>query len=327
MGIHQHIMTVIMGAGRTSIAWSYLFSFITLFNSGCAQNRSALQPVRTEEGIEILDGDAKVLFYRIKPASLDGKFERAHYIHPLYTLEGEEITEDFPEDHPYHHGVYTAWHQILFNDKQIADAWTNENISWKVTDARTSKQNNAVVLNSEVLWLSSVDGQNREPIVRENLELMVHPSNDELMVIDFNFSLVALKDTIRIGGSEDEKGYGGFCLRLKLPQDIRFVAQDREIKPKTLAIDAGPWMDFRGSFNGEGTPESGLAVFSHPSNPGHPQPWILRKEKSMQNPAFPGRVPVALPQGGMHFRYRMIVHKRSLAASDIERLYQEYAQL
>ena len=315
-----------MAAGRTSVAWSFLFSFITLLNFGCAQTRSALQAVRTDEGIEILDGDSKVLFYRIKPTSLDGEFERAHYIHPLYTLEGKEITEDFPEDHPYHHGIYTAWHQILFNDKPIADAWTSKNISWKVTDARMSKKSNAMVLNSEVLWISSVDGQNREPIVRENLELIVHPSSDELRIIDFNFSLVALKDTIKIGGSEDEKGYGGFCLRLKLPQDIRFVARDREVTAQTLSIDAGPWMDFRGSFNGEAMPESGLTLFSHPSNPGHPQPWILRKEKSMQNPAFPGRVPVALPKGGLHFQYRIVIHKAGFAAPDIERMYQQYVQ-
>lgn len=320
-------MAVIMVARRTSNAWSFLLSFITLLNFGCAQTKSGLQSLRTHEGIEILDGDSKVLFYRIKPTSLDGEFERAHYIHPLYTLEGKEITEDFPEDHPYHHGIYTAWHQILFNEKPIADAWTSENISWKVTDATASKKDKAVVLNSEVLWISSVGAQSPEPIVRETLELIVHQSNDQFRIIDFNFSLVALKDPIQIGGSEDEKGYGGFCVRIKLPQDIRFVAQDREVKAQTLSIDAGPWMNFRGSFNGEAMPESGLAVFSHPSNPGHPQPWILRKEKSMQNPAFPGREPVVLPKDGLHFQYRMVVHKGSLAVTDIERLYGEYAGL
>ena len=310
-----------------NIAWRILFSLIIVLNVACAQTKSVLESLRTEEGIEIVDGDSKVLFYQIKPKSLNGKYERAHYIHPLYTLEGKEITEDFPDDHLYHHGIYTAWHQILLNDKPIADGWTSKNISWKVTDARISNRKNTVVLHSEVLWMSSIEERSPEPIVKETLEVIVHRSDDYLRIIDFNFRLAALRDTIKIGGSEDEKGYGGFCLRIKLPQDIRFVARDGEVKAETLAIDAGPWMDFRGSFDGEGMPESGLAVFSHPSNPGNLQPWILRKEKSMQNPAFPGRVPLALPKGGLHFRYRMIVHNTSLAAPDVERLYQQYSQL
>ena len=37
-----------------------------------------------------------------------------------------------------------------------------------------------------------------------------------------------------------------------------------------------------------------MAILCHPSNPGFPQPWVLRRTKSMQNPAYPGARPVAL---------------------------------
>jgi AcrR family transcriptional regulator len=37
------------------------------------------------------------------------KFRRSCYIHPLYGLDGEVMTEDFPVDHRHHRGVFWAW--------------------------------------------------------------------------------------------------------------------------------------------------------------------------------------------------------------------------
>jgi len=93
-----------------------------------------------------------------------------------------------------------------------------------------------------------------------------------------------------------------------------------------LAVQAGPWLDFYGSFEGKDLPESGVAVFSHPSNPGHAQPWILRKEKSMQNLAFPGNIPVALSKAGWRFKYRLIIHEQNVNLKEIQRLYEEYSK-
>jgi hypothetical protein len=143
-----------------------------------------------------------------------------------------------------------------------------------------------------------------------------------LRIVDYDFNLVPLKDSLKIGGSDDEKGYGGFSLRFKLPEDIRFLARGKEVEAQVTSVDAGPWMNFAGSFDG---PESGVVVFNHPSNPGSPQPWILRKEKSMQNPAFPGRHPVDLNEEGLHFRYRMVIHK-GMDQAHIEKLYAAYSQ-
>jgi hypothetical protein len=304
-----------------------IFSMALLFSLSCARQEFQLQSTSGDEGIEITEGSSPMLFYQIKPKSLNGKFERAGYIHPLYSLGGNIMTEDFPDDHPHHHGIYSAWHQIMINDKQIGDGWTGDNITWEVTNARLEKSKDLITIRSDVLWKSASGSGAQLPIVKEDLRITVHASTPGYRVIDYDFRLAALVDSLKIGGSDDEKGYGGFSLRLKLPKDIRFIANEGEVQPQVLSVDAGPWMNFRGSFDGYDSAASGVVVLCHPSNPGSPEQWILRKENSMQNPAFPGRVPVALDKAGLSFRYRMILYKDLVDEKLIREMFERYSAL
>lgn len=301
-----------------------LGSLIFLYGQVHAQQLTAKQ---TPDGIEISEGLSKVLFYQIKPKSLNGKYERTNYIHPLYSMTGNVLTEDFPDDHPHHRGIFWAWHQIIYKGKQIADGWSCENISWEVVNAEVNKKKEQMFLNNEVLWKSSLEGVQQIPIIRENSRIVVHRAREGYRVIDFDIKISALTDGLKIGGSDDPKGYGGFSLRLKLPQDITFLSVNKKVTAQELAVQAGPWLDFFGSFSGAGEPASGVAVFCHPSNPGYPEPWILRSAKSMQNPAYPGRVLVDVTSEGMRLQYRMVIHEKSVDPVDIEKLYNEYSKL
>src|SRR5687768_7806400 len=223
-----------------------------------AQN---LKTVKSGEGIEILENGKKVLFYQHRPKSLSGKYDRAGYVHPLYSLNEKILTEAFPEDHPYHHGIFWAWHQILLNDKSIADGWICENISWNPTKLKVKKKKGKVILQSELNWSVKRAQNNPTNIVKEDTRITVYKSTEKYRVIDFDIQLSALADSLKIGGSDDVKGYGGFCLRLKLPPDISFVSNDSAVSPKETAITTGPWMNFTGSFDGPAMPKAGITVF------------------------------------------------------------------
>src|SRR5687768_6751840 len=129
--------------GNKAIRYHAIFPGLVFFILSCAPG-SRLQGVRTAEGIQVSDVDRKVLFYQIQPKSLNGKFERASYIHPLYSLSGNVITEDFPDDHPHHHGIYAAWHQILLNGEHVADGWTGENLSWRVRESKVTNLDKSI---------------------------------------------------------------------------------------------------------------------------------------------------------------------------------------
>jgi methane monooxygenase PmoA-like len=280
--------------------------------------------IKSDEGIEILENHKKVLFYQVRPKSVGGKYERAGFVHPLYSFNEKSLTEDMPEDHPYHRGIFWAWHQIIWHNKQIADGWISQNISWEPSKIAVQKKKKSIILQSEMLWKSVLDDNRSKPVVREHTLITVYRSTSQSRIIDFDIQLFALEDSLKIGGSDDEKGYGGFCLRLKLPGDISFVSNDIEVTPLETAVHAGPWMNFTGSFDGEDSRKIGIAVFCHDSNPGHLTEWILRKKGSMQNVAYPGRKPVALSKNGLRLRYRLVIHDTNIGKSDLENLYQEY---
>ncbi len=303
-----------------AIAHPLLCVAILLTSCNTARLDSNVDP----QGISISEDGLPVLFFQVQPKSFQGQYERAGYVHPLYSLDGTVITEDFPEDHRHQHGIFTAWHQILVGDSAVANGWMGDNISWRVANVETTRGNSYIRVSGEILWWVSLEGKS-EAIAKEIVNVTVHESRDGQRVIDYDFRLVQLIDDLRVGGADNDKGYGGFSLRFNLPPDIMFVARGGEVEPKSEPVEAGPWMNMIGSF--DGTPaKSGVLVLTHPSNPGHPEPWILRRQKSMQNPVFPGRVPVSVGKEGLGFRYRLIIHRDGMDNTVAEKAYQVYSQ-
>jgi len=278
--------------------------------------------IRSDEGIELQERGTKVLFFQVKPKYVDGKYERAGYIHPLYSLKGNSITDDSPKDHPYHRGIFWAWHQLLLNDSSLGDGWVSQNISYLPVKVEAHNNKNSATIQSKMVWKAKLPSNKVIDIVSENTNIKVYPSTNHYRIIDFDIHLKALVDNLKIGGSNDEKGYGGFCLRLKLPKDISFVSQGNIITPQETAVTAGPWMDITGSLEGPGQ-KSGVVVFANNSGK-NDQPWILRSVTSMQNVPDPGRTPVPLTKDGLILKYRVIIHDGDMSTEEIEKLYKDY---
>lgn len=276
-------------------------------------------------GFAIAEDGKPVLFYQLEPKSMDGRFERSNYIHPLYGLDGEVLTEDFPEDHRHHRGVYWTWHQVVVGDFRAGDPWLARDFSWRVEEARVLPGGGGLYLRHR--WHSPDFGAGKEPILEETAEIVVHPSDGNARLLDFDIRLVALQDGVQLGGSEDDKGYGGFSVRVAMIEGLQFVAYDGPVEPQRQALDAGDWVDFSADFAASGTP-SGVAVIVHPSSAGYPQSWILRSPAtpSMQNPVWPGPDPASLPRGEeTRLRYRLVVHRGGASSVDLGAMATDFA--
>ena len=288
----------------------------------------AVSIVPTAEGFLVSEDGQDVLFYQRETKRFDENYSRSHYIHPLFGLDGELLTEEFPADHPHHCGVYWAWHQVWMREKRIGDAWSLRDFAWDVQDVKVIASDSHAALEADVFWTSPLwtnDQGVRKPFVRETAVIRVHRASRDMRKIDFDIRLVALEDGLRIGGSENAKGYGGFCTRVPLPDDLQFVSSAGDVEPMTEPVEAGPWMDFSGTFVEAGH-VSGLAILCHPSVPGFPQPWILRRKTSMQNPVYPGPHPVALlREDPLVLRYRLVLHRGAGRELDLDHLQAEYA--
>ena len=291
--------------------------------------QAVVRITKEPQGYWFTEGTTKVLFYQAERKALpDGQAARSNYFHPLYDLDGNVLTEDFPKDHIHHRGIFWAWHQVRINGKSVQDQWVNRDSFWTVQDAQMGSDAHSASLTLRVVWESPqfTDAQGRRrPFVEERSVTRVHRAEGAIRKIDFHQRLTALVDGVEIGGSEDAKGYGGFSYRIAMPPDIRFTGQRGVVTPIENAVDASPWMDVSGSYGKSG--KSGLTVLTHPSTTGFPQPWILRARSSMQNAVYPGRQPVPIPRDRpVILRYRLVVHRGELATADLERLQAEYGK-
>ena len=70
------------------------------------------------------EGNRPVLVYNhgiLSKAGVPADRTRSTYVHPLFGLDGEVLTDDFPQDHYHHRGLFWAWPHV--------DVGTNTTIS------------------------------------------------------------------------------------------------------------------------------------------------------------------------------------------------------
>jgi hypothetical protein len=278
---------------------------------------------KTMEGIELSENGKPVFFYQISPRESKGSGIYNNYFHPVYNLQGEVITEEFPKDHLNHRGIFWAWHQVFINDLNLGDGWIMENMTQSVTNAETETNNKFAVLNTTVLWKSS-RWQNQAAFIEEKATVKVYKSENNIRKIDFEITLAPLVAGVSLGGSDDEKGYGGFCTRIKMPDDLVFISEKGPVKPHNLQVNSGPWMDF--CWTSAAGIKNGLAILCHPSDPEYPAPWILRQKASMQNIVFPGRERTKLEKP-LVLRYRVIIHNGDTKSAEMAKLQEEFKKV
>jgi hypothetical protein len=251
--------------------------------------------VFADDGVTLTDGGKTVLFYRTKPADEAREPGRLNYVHPLYAPDGAVLTEDRPADHPHQRGVFWSWHQVLVDGKAVADGWYMKGLTFHVREKRfrgDSAGGGTLVVNAD--WIVN-SGPEVAYVARETTKVRVYRLKDGARRVDFDTVITSRVETLALGGSDDEKGYGGFSIRLVRPDLLAFGSDGKAVTPALGPVDAGKsmgfaWMQVPGapawtvgmSCRANGTPISR---------------WILRKELSMQNCVFPGRAPFVLREG------------------------------
>lgn len=284
--------------------------------------------VEENGAITLYAGGSPRFSYQKEIKALNGLHPRANYVHPLYALSGEILTEDFPEDHLHHRGIFWTWHQLYVKDKRIADPWFCEGISWEADSLFMTTNDQSATLEAHVYWITSqsIDQNNqRDTVLREHVKIRYTSPTVNYYELDFEIKLTPLVEELKIGGSEDEKGYGGFSVRLKTPEDLSFYAKAGRVSPQNTPVEAGGWIDVKGPFNPDAEQAAGVIIMARPNELKSFKGWILRKKDSMQNPAFPGREPITLSKDKpLIFKNKVIVYQEALSGEEIEKKYAEF---
>ena len=226
---------------------------------------------------------------------------RSDYIHPLYGLEGEMLTNDWPDGgHPHHRGIFWAWPEVKYGD-QLGDIYALQRVFARPTG--NVKYTNGPVyaeVDAENLWM----WEEKEAIVRENAVIRVYHSTPEGRIIDLSIKLLALKDSVTLA-TRFTNSYGGLNIRMQTPeeQDISYFTDEADSLPLRA------WSDFNGIFEGNKS-KSGLMVLQHRDNPEYPGEWREYPDMAWVQPTFPTPETRYLlsTDNPLVLRYRLIIH-------------------
>jgi hypothetical protein len=238
---------------------------------------------------------------------------RSDYIHPLYGLNGEMLTRDWPDGgHPHHRGIFWAWPEVEYKG-QRGDLYALQRVF--ASPAGNIEYESGPVyaeIQAENLWF----WEDEKPIVKEHAIIRVYRSISNSRVIDLTISLKAFEDSVTIA-TRFTDSYGGLNIRMQTPEE-------QEISYFTDKPDSNPvraWSDFNGIFEGNKS-KSGLMVLQHGKNPEYPGAWQEYPDLAWVQPTFPSpgsryklskKIPLIL-------WYRLIIHNGGKPGDDISKV-------
>lgn len=233
---------------------------------------------------------------------------RSNYLHPLYGLDGEELTLDWSIDHPHHRGIYWAWPEVQFGE-ELGDLHALQRVFARPTGQKklTSGADFA-----EIEAVNSWLWDDQYPIVNEMAVFRVHQSSVTGRIVDLEFHFTALVEGVTVARRNTEL-YGGLNIRLA-------PVEDQEIRFHTDVETATPrlaWAELSGVFE-RGQRLTGLSVFQHPSNPDYPGDWVEYPELNWFQPTFPASgTRYELKMGEpLTLRFRLWIHEGSASEEE-----------
>ena len=258
-----------------------------------------------------------------------GARARACYFHPVFGLDGEVLTDDFPKDHSYHRGMYWAWPHIKIGDQEY-ELWSARGELRQLFGRWLAKEASAsgAKLGVENGWFVG-DKQ----VVREQVWLNVQPAATGSRTIDMELSWTPLDQPLTLWGAEG-KSYGGLNFRFAPRTKTVITVPENTALPDGVVAPAGhisddllntklSWADFVGNFPGAvGT--SGATIFVHPRHRDFPPTWMTR-HYGLVCVGWPGVEPQTFPAGKpITCRYRIWIHRGAPSAAEIQKEYDAY---
>jgi len=301
--------------------------------------------VLPDQATQFYDGQRLVMQYNHGPKAPEGEKDPdpvIDFVHPIFGLDGEILTENQPRDHFHHRGLFWAWARLKHGEKVCGDWWARQDVRYHL--GRIIRREAGPVLatiTAEGYWdYQTKDMPEAQRLVREVATIRLYTEGltgpADYQAFDVDIDLYAMVDNLTLSGRESfNKGYGGFTMRLPGPDPKApkpnakatrvQVTADGKVVPKDSNMYRAYWADYTGDFPKASKGLSGAAIFTHPDHPGSPPPWCLRYYGPL-NPSWPGLQFVALHKDRpIRLSYRVVLHRGDAKTARLADLYRLYA--
>lgn len=275
----------------------------------------------TEQSLALFEGNRPVFVYNhgiIHQPGLPADRARSTYVHPLYGLDGEVLTDDFPKDHYHHRGLFWAWPHVRIDDQHY-DLWMLHGIEQRFQRWLAREVNReGAILGIENGWFV---GQRK--VMREQIWLQAAPATPDERFLDMELTWIPLLGPITLEGAE-AKSYGGLTLRFA-PRTHTVLTTPLGQGEKDLSMTRLPWADLSARFAGR-EQFSGAAILVAQDHPGFPPEWLTR-HYGVLCLGWPGVKPRTFQPGEIiRCRYRIWIHRGAANVEKVNQAYRAYEQ-
>ena len=281
--------------------------------------------------VRITASGKPVLTYQAEPGEFprpDIKpiFRRGGYIHPVYTPDGRAITDDYPVDHPHHHGIWWAWTRTAYDGRQ-PDFWNMGDSTGRVDfdslDATWSGRVHGGL--QATTRFTDVTGGRSDVVLKDRWDVRVYAADAAAFLM---FDLVSTQTLV---GDKPlvlpEYRYGGLGVRGHIQWNGKgdktvFLTSEGKSREDGNGTRAR-WTHMGGTIDGR---PAGIAILDHPSNFRHPQPTRLNPDNPFFNysPSVAGEWRIEPGQPYVS-RYRFITYDGQPDRALLDRVWNDYA--
>lgn len=285
---------------------------------------------KDEKHLTLSVNSANVLRYNMAiqkpPQGTKEIFARSAYIHPVKTPSGVLITNDFPEKHLHHHGIWFPWTETVFENKKT-DFWNMGKGEGTVEFAELAHHTSGDVFASfrvhqKHVALKTLKG--KQDVLNETWDVRVY-GNTSVRVFDLTSIQTCATDSpltlklyhyggLGVRGSGDWEGEGDAC---------KFLTSEGKTRIDGHAT-AAKWCAMSGNVGGK---PAGIAILGHPDNFRAPQKMRIHPSEPFFNfaPSQDGDFQIE-PGKPYVSRYRFVVFDGETDAKLIEAMWNDYAQ-
>lgn len=268
----------------------------------------------------VFEKDRPIHVYNFAPIPDPNVFEPQYhscYIHPIYGLDREILSGDYPSDHYHHRGLYFGWPRLRI-DGGMYDNWSLRNMQYRFEKFLYRETGPVCALYG--IQSGCYIGDKR--VMEEIVHYATYPTNQIGRVLDVTVEWRAIGTDIEILG-EPNKGYGGFNLRYAFREGTE-ITTSTGLQQEDVLHQTFPWSDLSAKFDGREKP-SGMSVFQDRNNPDYPAIWILR-HYGFQGVCWPGMKTAILKQGeeSVQSRFRVWIHRGDAKEGQVNNAYDAF---
>jgi len=294
-----------------------------------AHQKGGVLAVQDPDGVKLtIDGKPILTYQTQRPAAgkdIAPEYGRTGYLHPLYSPAGVLVTDDYPPDKPYQHGIWSGWEKVESGGAH-QDFWD------------TGRRKGRAAMESVApLWggplqggfgshqiFADMDSRPGATILREGWSVVAfrNPGRESHFLVDLESTQAVLASPATLG----ENPFGGITIRgnrdWQGASRSIFLTSEGQSRAKAQGA-AAHWCYLGGKSGGK---MAGVAILSHPQNSAKSEAVFIDPEAPVMGfaPTKNGSITL-LPGKPLKLRYRFVVLDGKPEKKLLDHLWDDFA--